>query len=641
MAIADDIEVAVNGDIRYTGTTTNYTVIELHRFLQDLADDAVSSGDDLHDITDETSSERSTDNIITINSPYNIDDTLATHLYDGSITQADGDTIYAGLVVVGAVESGTNIIIIQDNGILTDTWTSFPNADAGANILMRTTIKTRADGANINGQRLIIQAREYGDTYAEFSVTMALGNNTAALFTAADLNNTTASVTVGAYDKIDNTEGYQELEISGTAPAEPYYAQWQVTGTGTLPASPVINDVYEYAKYIQRRGTAKTIHGMSGGLFRGVTHSFLYDGITGVEPATNDVISWGTFLDVGAITGTYTVGEVVTGGTSLAVGRLIHADVTNTSLIISTETGTWQNGEVVTGTTSGATSTSSAVPVGQATGGGSGVVLAADNTGADDIWIQLIKGSTPGDDVVCYNEADHLREITVAGSVTARSVSTPFIGASTGSALLGAFGIGLDPTDASASDLFIDLDGNPITPPNNVTFTVGGLESGEDYILVGPESGSALEVNQFGIKAASGLTAANITSVSIDATIPSDTPATGTIRVFDNDGVARRLEYTSYATDTFVIDPTASEATVANVADFDTVNADAANDVFISYIDELASGVTAQFTGVYLSDRALFIRVRDGGGTPIKTFETTGTLGSSGGSSTAIRTTDA
>jgi len=124
MAIADDIEVAVNGDIRYTGTTTNYTVIELHRFLQDLADDAVSSGDDLHDITDETSSERSTDNIITINSPYNIDDTLATHLYDGSITQADGDTIYAGLVVVGAVESGTNIIIIQDNGILTDTWTS-------------------------------------------------------------------------------------------------------------------------------------------------------------------------------------------------------------------------------------------------------------------------------------------------------------------------------------------------------------------------------------------------------------------------------------------------------------------------------------------------------------------------------------
>jgi len=62
---------------------------------------------------------------------------------------------------------------------------------------------------------------------------------------------------------------------------------------------------------------------------------------------------------------------------------------------------------------------------------------------------------------------------------------------------------------------------------------------------------------------------------------------------------------------------------------------------FISYIDELAGGTTATFTAVYNADRSLFIRVRDGGGTPIKTFETTGTLGSAGGSTTAIRTSDA
>ena len=46
------------------------------------------------------------------------------------------------------------------------------------------------------------------------------------------------------------------------------------------------------------------------------------------------------------------------------------------------------------------------------------------------------------------------------------------------------------------------------------------------------------------------------------------------------------------------------------------------------------------FTGVYVSDRSVFVRVRDGGASPIKTFETSGTLGSSGGSSTAIRTSD-
>ena len=42
-----------------------------------------------------------------------------------------------------------------------------------------------------------------------------------------------------------------------------------------------------------------------------------------------------------------------------------------------------------------------------------------------------------------------------------------------------------------------------------------------------------------------------------------------------------------------------------------------------------------------LANRSLFIRVRDGAASPIKTFETTGTLGSAGGSSTAIRTSDA
>lgn len=635
MAIADDVSVAINGNIRYTGTNDNYTVIELHRFLQDLADDAVSSGDDLHDITDETSSDRSTDNIITINAPYNIDDTLATHLYDGSITQDSGDTIYAGLVVVGAVEAGTNLIVVQDNALLTDTWTSFPNADAGANILMRTTIKTRADGADIDGQRIIVQAREYGDTYAEFSVTMGLGNNTAAVFTAADLNNTTAQATVNAYTEITNTEGYQELDIAGDGDAtdEPYYAQWTYNGGGGVPASPVVNDVYEFAKDIQRRGTAETIHGMSGSLFRGITHSWAYDGITGAEPATNEEYVWGAFLSGVTIGGAFTVGEVVTGGTSGAVGRLLSVDATAHTLVVSTESGTWNAAEVITGTTSAATLTLDTAIIGQATGGGYATILAADSAGDDDVYVQLLRGTPPGDNAVCYEDTDHTREITVAGTATARTVSAPFIGASTGSALLGAFGIGMLPSDASASDLFIDLDGDAITPPNNVTFTVSGLVSGEDYVLVGPESGGLLNTNQLTLNAA--LTTDNVASIVMDAAIPTDTPASGTIRVFDDNGIARKLEYSSYTSATFTI------TTTDGNEDFATVNAGITNDVFISYIDELAGAATATFTSVYLADRALFIRVRDGGVTPIKTFETTGTLGSAGGSATAIRTTDA
>ena len=48
MAIADaDVSVSVGGDIRWTGNgTQQYRVLELHRWLQDKADDAISSGDD-------------------------------------------------------------------------------------------------------------------------------------------------------------------------------------------------------------------------------------------------------------------------------------------------------------------------------------------------------------------------------------------------------------------------------------------------------------------------------------------------------------------------------------------------------------------------------------------------------------------
>ena len=110
MVDADWTITRSNGNIRYIGddhdgSPTYATVIEFHRWLQDFADDASSSGDDEHDITDTTSSERSTDNIITLQGTYNIDATAAEHLYDGSIKQGANATedIYSGLVVVGTV----------------------------------------------------------------------------------------------------------------------------------------------------------------------------------------------------------------------------------------------------------------------------------------------------------------------------------------------------------------------------------------------------------------------------------------------------------------------------------------------------------------------------------------------------------
>jgi hypothetical protein len=63
--------------------------------------------------------------------------------------------------------------------------------------------------------------------------------------------------------------------------------------------------------------------------------------------------------------------------------------------------------------------------------------------------------------------------------------------------------------------------------------------------------------------------------------------------------------------------------------------------VFIGYID-LATALTQEEVSMkYIGDRTMFVRVRDGGATPIKTFESTANFSTGGGSATAIRTSDA
>jgi hypothetical protein len=270
------------------------------------------------------------------------------------------------------------------------------------------------------------------------------------------------------------------------------------------------------------------------------------------------------------------------------------------------------------------------------TGGtaGTGQIL-ADN-GTNTMWIQQLTGAAPVGALTLTQSA----VTATSGTVTERTLSFPFCGQSTGSAIIAAYGLGIETDDLTANDKITALDNVQRNPPNNQTFFVNGLVSGEDYVIVGPkDTGDAIEFDQFTLS--TSLTTANVTSVVVGTAIPTDTPTSGTIRVADNNGIYRRLVYTSYTGSTFTIDPTASEAVVANVADFNTVAATSGNFVWISYIDRLANATSASFQATYLSDRALYVRVRDGGGSPIKTFETAATFGSGGGSATVIRTSDA
>jgi len=548
------------GDIRYIGddhgggSPSYATVIEFHRFLQDLADDASSVGDDEIDITDENPSSRSTDNIITLLGAYNIDATAAEHLFDGSIIQAGGDEIFDGIVNFGNAD--VQIQIIQNGAVLSDDWWNFSgaglNADAAQGISHRFMILTRTGGADIDGRRLVGTSRRFGKTYAEFGINgTSRGNNVLALSDSDDLNNTTPEGTVSGWNTITNlNEGYTGIDVNNDGSPEFYYSEWD-------KATFSINEFYERMKWLTRDGSGETIYGISGELFRGITHQFDYDGESGGPFTEPETITWA---------------------------------------------------------------------------GGTGQLLAINDQGASGtIWMQLLSGTIPNDnDVITGGSSSATANVN--GSVIERSISAPFIGASTGSAIIGAYGVGIQATDLTNADSLFDLTNTPVQPPNFVTFSVGGVVSGEDRVLVGPwdgvdtdlEGNPAVDLDQFTVN---GALSGGEGTININGTIQSDTPSSGTIRVFDGDQYIR-VTYTGFTATSF----TGCIGTPAA--------ADGAN-LWISYIDILASASSETFTGVYNVDRQLVVKVRDGGVTPIREFISSATLGSNGGSVTAIRTSDA
>jgi len=603
-----DIRYIGDDHVRFSGTTPSYaTVIEFHRWLQDLADDASFSGNDELDITDDTPSERATDNLITLINGYNIDANAAEHLYDGSIVQAGGADIWDGIVNFG--NSDILIQLIQNGAVLSDDWWNTSsgglNADAAAGISHRFMIKTRTSGTDVDLRRIIGTARRFGRTYQEFIISAtSRGNNVLALADASDLNNATVEGTVSGWTAINNlTEGYNAIDVNNDSTDEYFYSEWD---RDTFS----INQFYERMKWLTRDGSAATLYGLSGELFRGITHE-----LNMTTPRS----------------GTFSAFEAVS----------------------------WP--------------------------GGTGQMLAIDSTTASTkMWIQLLTGTAPGTGVLITGASTATG--TTTGAPVERPVSRPFCGQSTGSALIGAYGFALEYDDLSNSDLLLALDNVTYQPPNNVTFTVNGVVADEDYVLVGPETGGGINFTQLTLNGA--LTGAAVTAVVVTGSIPTDTPATGFIRITRADGLVSKHAYTSWSGSTFTIGST----------NFSGNNASNGAGVFIAYLDQLAdsapitagsfvTGVeyiitsvgttdftligasassigvifeatgagtgtgqakprftSASFTVVFNAPRSLFIRARDGGtagdDAGIKTFETTGTLGAAGGSTTVIRTPD-
>lgn len=565
-------EVRNDKSIRYVGgvhgnAAANYvTVLELHRWLQDLADGASVIGDDYMDITTANPTDKKFDTIIQLQNGFTLDDAYTTpaseFIYGGTIIQGSGGTevIYDGISVVSS--RGVVVNVIQNNAVIAnDFWNNTPsgesfnglNPDPANGVAMRFMLKVKTAGVLIDNGAAIFTTREWGKTFDEFRIpATGRGVNVVPLTFADDLNNQTVIGIIAAVSDITNvTNGYNAIDVNQDTTDEYYYSEWD-RGTNS------INTFYERMKWLTRSGYTSTLYGLPGEKFRGITHEITVDAPTGTFAAFEGV-SWS---------------------------------------------------------------------------GGTGQMLAINSTTAPTkMWIQLLTGVAPTDNQVITGVSTATATVNV--TVTERTLSKPFCGASTGSSIVGAYGFALEYADLAVNDKITALDATTRQPPNNVTFTVGGVQSGW-RVLVGPEDGAG-GLNYAQLSNTGLLNGAAVTAVQVDEAIPANTPTSGTIRIERTDGSYTRHPYSAVNTGTRTFTITSH--------DFSSNTAPIGADVFISYIDAAASGTTISFNTVQTSTQTLYVSARFAGTGPaytdsIKPAATTGTLGTTGGSATISSVSD-
>lgn len=625
-----------NGTINGVVHPRGYTAEEMHRFLSDLNDDQNISRDDDLSMISYTASDRQTAVQVRLLGGVNIDNTVAAHMYGGSIEQRQGNQreVYSGLgVQVTTPLASTRPVLIGEDAIITDYWNNgyFPNSVVGN---VRILVKTVENGVPIDGQRVRGALLEFGELFFFAGTTIGFGEISLSLVSSGDGNNNTPVGTVAAYNPL-LTEGFQNLDFGEGSGATPFALSVAFNGQSSL-------ETYEFTKYIQRRGTAELLFGRDAQLFVGINRNFAYNGEVG-NVAEDEILAYGTEVPyTGEAGGPFLIGDTVEGAGG-ARGRVIYVDDQGTTgtLILADTVGTFNNTEALT-TLRGAgetTATSGTV----VNNGASGQILLAakDDSGATgNIYGQQLTGVVPADGQTLYGATSNAT-VDVNGSVDTRTVNSQFIGGYTGSNYNPAnFGIAIDPANAIAGDQFTNLLDALIQPPDNREGASTNLVVG-DTVTHYPWDGVTVDVNGDPVPDVDEqqLTAALVggvsTTVEVGAgNIPNNTPQSGEIRVQrDSDGDYDLIPYSSF-------NPTTGVYTLVGTA---PNNAALGNNVFRAFIDIIhvsGSGSENYFAQFTNPPTNIAITVRRGGSPdPIKTFKTTASFGAY--SIPTIRTPDA
>lgn len=288
MPIAADFSISTTGDIRHVSGTTVYSVLDLHAWLQDLADDAAASGNDLLDILAPNPSKldgprdaavASRLNLLTSGAvAFNLDDDAAKYINFGSIKQDGANVQYSGLKTIGGIVAASPVYVVQNGSKLTKFW-----ADGHVQIL----VKVKTSGSFIDSGNVTAFSRKWGQSYSHFDVNLSAGGETsAALATAVDSNITlTEGQAALLSSKVTVTFGDTTQDL-GNGNGNKLYK-----GTIALSGGCTLAEAYQYLQYLTRETSAATLNSIPGWRYRVLNAAY-----TEIPSAPFGTFAGGTFF---------------------------------------------------------------------------------------------------------------------------------------------------------------------------------------------------------------------------------------------------------------------------------------------------------------------------------------------------------
>lgn len=279
MAItASDFSVASNGDLRSIAGSTIYTALELHAWLQDLADNPAPTADDQVSILGANPSELAGKRnalrpmAVTLLNGINVDDATSRRFKFGSIEQQAGAVLYTGLKTIGTVPNDASIYIVQNNAKInggTKWWPAGP---------IQTMVKAKTAGALIAGNTVAgvaqaagyatVFAREFGRTYSHFDVDLGPGSEQqAALSISADSSITLSAAQAQAkFADITITVADTSQTLGGVTK--------DYKGTITLANGITVAEAYQALQWATSESSTATINGEPGWRYRKLLSSY-------------------------------------------------------------------------------------------------------------------------------------------------------------------------------------------------------------------------------------------------------------------------------------------------------------------------------------------------------------------------------